>query len=101
LLIKEKYKNSVDRFLRNSDQKPCGAPIFLEIIVKRWLSLLGMEKSIFFFNAEDIERPPRITFLADRQYKNDLSRTAMQFNIIPTERENMPKKLEKALTSGK
>jgi hypothetical protein len=58
-------------------------------------------KVYIFFNAEDIERPPRITFLADRQYKNDLSRTAMQFNIIPTEGEYMPKKLEKALTSGK
>ncbi|MFX0195017.1 MAG: hypothetical protein ACFFCW_02750 [Candidatus Hodarchaeota archaeon] len=38
-----------------------------------------------YFNTEIMEIPARITPLADRQYKNDLSRTAMQFNVIPTE----------------
>jgi len=48
-------------------------------------------KVYIVFNTESIENLPRITPLADRQYKNDLSRTAMQFNVIPTEGGYMPK----------
>jgi hypothetical protein len=38
-----------------------------------------------FFNTDPLESPPRVTPLANRQYRNDLSRTAMQFNVVPTE----------------
>ena len=36
-------------------------------------------------NTAPMASPPEVTRLADRQYRNDLSRTAMQFNVIPTE----------------
>lgn len=42
-------------------------------------------KVYIFFNTEIMEIPPKVTRIADRQYKNDLSRTAMQINVIPTE----------------
>ncbi len=42
-------------------------------------------KVYILFNTAPMENQPRITRLADRQYRNDLSRTAMQFNVVPTE----------------
>jgi hypothetical protein len=47
-------------------------------------------KVYIFFNTEIIKSPPKITPVADRQYRNDLSRTAMQFYVIPTEGGYMP-----------
>ncbi len=38
-----------------------------------------------YFNTSPLEAKPRITPLADRQYRNDVSRTAMQHNLIPFE----------------
>ncbi|MEW6570098.1 MAG: hypothetical protein AB1390_02815 [Nitrospirota bacterium] len=49
-------------------------------------------KVYIFFNTENIKGIPRITKAADRQYRNDLSRTAMQFNVIPTEGGYVPKR---------
>jgi hypothetical protein len=52
-----------------------------------------MDGNIYiYFNTEIIESSPRITRIADRQYKNDLSRTAMQFNVVPNMGGYMPKK---------
>ena len=42
-------------------------------------------KVYILFNTGPMESSPRATRLADRQYRNDLSRTAMQFNVVPTE----------------
>lgn len=47
-------------------------------------------KVYIVFNTDDLKFDPKITKLADRQYKNDLSRTAMQFNVIPTESGYIP-----------
>jgi len=49
-------------------------------------------KILILFNTEILESPSRITLAADRQYKNDLSRTAMQFYVYPTEGGYIPKK---------
>lgn len=38
-----------------------------------------------FFNAAPLATASRLTPLADRQYRNDVSRTAMQHNLIPFE----------------
>lgn len=48
-------------------------------------------KVYIVFNTSELKVEPKITKLADRQYKNDLSRTAMQFNVIPTESGYIPK----------
>jgi len=45
----------------------------------------GDDKIYIFFNTDVLESPPRLTPMADRQYRNDLSRTAMHENVIPTE----------------
>jgi hypothetical protein len=45
----------------------------------------GNGKIYIFFNTGDMNIPPRVTPIADRQYKNDLSRTAMHGFVIPTE----------------
>jgi len=45
----------------------------------------GDGKIYVFFNAGDMNIPPRVSPIADRQYKNDLSRTAMHGFVIPTE----------------
>lgn len=42
-------------------------------------------KVYIFFNTAKLEASPRVTPLADRQYRNDVSRTAMQHNLIPFE----------------
>jgi len=42
-------------------------------------------KVYIFFNTAPLEAQPRLTPLADRQYRNDVSRTAMQHNLIPFE----------------
>jgi hypothetical protein len=36
------------------------------------------------FNTEEMKGPSKVTGLADRRYRNDLSRTAMHTNVIPT-----------------
>jgi len=45
----------------------------------------GDGKIYIFFNTGNMNSPPRVTPIADRQYKNDLSRTAMHGYVIPTE----------------
>jgi hypothetical protein len=45
----------------------------------------GDGKIYIIFNTEIMANAPRITPIADRQYRNDLSRTAMQYNHIPSE----------------
>ena len=47
-------------------------------------------KVYILFNTDPMKSPPKVTRIADRQYKNDLSRTAMQFNVIPTESGFIP-----------
>jgi len=42
-------------------------------------------KVYIIFNTNPMKSNPKVTRIADRQYRNDLSRTAMQFNVIPTE----------------
>jgi hypothetical protein len=42
-------------------------------------------KVYILFNTAPLGMPPRLTPLADRQYRNDVSRTAMQHNLIPFE----------------
>jgi hypothetical protein len=42
-------------------------------------------KVCIYFNTAPLQTPPRLTPLADRQYLKDLSRTAMQHNLIPFE----------------
>jgi hypothetical protein len=42
-------------------------------------------KVYIYFNTAPLAAPPRVTPLADRQYRNDVSRTAMQHNLIPFE----------------
>ena len=41
-------------------------------------------KVYIIFNTQGMNTIPMITKIADRRYRNDLSRTAMQFNDIPT-----------------
>lgn len=50
----------------------------------------GHGRVYIYFNTDSVAIAPRITPLADRQYKNDLSRTAMQANVIPTEGDPIP-----------
>ena len=45
----------------------------------------GEKKIHIYFNTEIMESAPEITLIADRQYRNDLSRTAMGSRVIPTE----------------
>ena len=45
----------------------------------------GVRKVYVYFSTRAMQELPKITRLADRQYRNDLSRTAMEFNDIPTE----------------
>ncbi len=47
-------------------------------------------KIYIVLNTSKLESESKITKLADRQYKNDLSRTAMQYNVIPTESGYIP-----------
>jgi hypothetical protein len=42
-------------------------------------------KVYIYFNTAPLEAKPRVSPLADRQYRNDVSRTAMQHNLIPYE----------------
>ncbi len=55
----------------------------------------GDGKIYIFFNAGEFGGPPRVTPMADRQYKNDLSRTAMQSTVIPTEGGFIPRKMKR------
>jgi hypothetical protein len=48
------------------------------------------DKVYIIFNTEKNDNPPRITPIADRHYKNDLSRTAMQGNVYPYEGGYIP-----------
>ena len=41
-------------------------------------------KVYIIFNTQKMDTPSKITRLADRRYRNDLSRTAMHINVIPT-----------------
>ena len=52
----------------------------------------GDGKIYIFFNTGNMNSPPRVTPMADRQYKNDLSRTAMHGYVIPTEGGFIPRK---------
>ena len=52
----------------------------------------GGGKIYIFFNMGNMNSPPRVTPIADRQYKNDLSRTAMHGFVIPTEGGFIPRK---------
>lgn len=45
----------------------------------------GDGRAYIFFNMEASHGPPRVTPLADRRYRNDLSRTAMQGTPVITE----------------
>jgi len=54
------------------------------------VSAPGDGKIYIFFNMGDLDRPARVTPMADRQYKNDLSRTAMHDTVIPTEGGFLP-----------
>lgn len=47
-------------------------------------------KIYIVFNTTERNTDPQITKVADRQYKNDLSRTGMQTNVIPTESGFIP-----------
>jgi hypothetical protein len=42
-------------------------------------------KVYVYFNTDLLRSLPRVTLLDDRKYKNDLSRTAMQMNMVPLE----------------
>jgi hypothetical protein len=53
----------------------------------------GDGKIYIFSNTTDVGSPARVTPMADRQYKNDLSRTAMQASRILTEGGYIPRKL--------
>jgi len=55
-------------------------------------------KVYIFFNTAPFETPPRVTPLADRQYRNDVSRTAMQHNLIPFESGILISQLTRAST---
>jgi hypothetical protein len=46
-------------------------------------------KIYIIFNAEEFENSPKITRIADRQYRNDLSRTVTYY-VIPTESGYVP-----------
>jgi len=52
----------------------------------------GDGKIYIFFHTGAADSTPRVTPIADRQYKNDLSRTAMHGFVIPTEGGFIPKK---------
>lgn len=52
----------------------------------------GHGKVYIFFNTRDLGGLPRVTPIGDRQYKNDLSRTAMHGFVIPTEGGLVPRK---------
>jgi hypothetical protein len=52
----------------------------------------GDGKIYIFFHVGNMHIPPRVTPIADRQYKNDLSRTAMHGFVIPTEGGFIPRK---------
>jgi hypothetical protein len=52
----------------------------------------GDGKIYIFFNVGNMNSPPRVTPIADRQYKNDLSRTAMHGYVIPMEGGFIPRK---------
>ena len=52
----------------------------------------GNGKIYIFYNMDKIDSPPRVTPLADRQYKNDLSRTAMLGYVVPMEGGFIPRK---------
>ena len=52
----------------------------------------GDGKIYIFFNTGDMNSPLKVTPIADRQYKNDLSRTAMHGYVIPTEGGFIPRK---------
>jgi hypothetical protein len=56
------------------------------------VAALGDGKSYIFFSMGNMNSPPRVTPIADRQYKNDLSRTAMLGFVIPTEGGFIPRK---------
>jgi rhamnogalacturonan endolyase len=45
----------------------------------------GDGKIYILFNTDDMKAAPRVTPLADRQYRNDLTRTAMHGYVIPME----------------
>jgi hypothetical protein len=51
----------------------------------------GDGKIYILFNTEKMEAPPMITRLADRQYKNDLSRTAVGSRISISEGGFVPR----------
>lgn len=55
----------------------------------------GDGRILIFFNADPPDHAPRVTPLADRQYRNDLSRTATQSTVIPTEGGYIPRKSER------
>ena len=50
-------------------------------------------KVYIFFNTSALEFAPRVTPIADRQYKNDLSRTAMQATGTPMEGGYTPRSM--------
>jgi rhamnogalacturonan endolyase len=56
------------------------------------VSAPGDGKIYIFFNTGDFKGSPRVTPMADRQYKNDLSRTAMHAFVFPTEGGFIPRK---------
>jgi hypothetical protein len=56
------------------------------------VSAPGDGKIYIFSNMADVGTLPRVTPMADRQYKNDLSRTAMQASRIITEGGYIPRK---------
>ncbi len=55
----------------------------------------GDGKIYIFFHSGDMNDAPRVTPIADRQYKNDLSRTAMHGYVIPTEGGFVPVKTKR------
>lgn len=52
----------------------------------------GGQEVYIIFNTDDLPSLPRVTPMADRQYRNDLSRTAMHGYVIPTEGGFVPRK---------
>ncbi len=88
-----KYKGSIVARLGSLKGHVWGADLFgdhrEEIVVSS--GDRHSSKVLVYFNTEPLDFPPRITRIADRQYKNDLSRTAMQFNVVPTIGGYIPK----------
>lgn len=68
-----------------------GADLFGDHREEIVLAPPGSRKVYIVFNTTDIRNQPSVTKLADRQYRNDLSRTAMQANVIPTESHFVPR----------